>query len=44
MNKINRIINEMKKENIKQIIVSDKVGIYYLTGKKIEPGERLVVQ
>lgn len=37
-----KIIKEMKKNGIQQIIISDPFSIFYLTGRKIECGERLL--
>ncbi len=37
-----RVIEKMKEENVPQLIVSDPVAIFYLTGKWIYPGERLL--
>lgn len=41
-NKLSRIVNAMKEQNIPQMIISDPPAIYYLTGKRIMPGERLL--
>lgn len=38
-----KILEEMRKNKIEQLIISDKFSIFYLTGKKIESGERLLV-
>ncbi len=40
--RVERLIDLMKERNIPQIIVSDPVAIFYLTGKWIHPGERLL--
>lgn len=37
-----RVVEKMKSENVPQLIVSDPVAIFYLTGKWISPGERLL--
>lgn len=37
-----RIIENMQKHNLKQMIVTSPAAIFYLTGKWIEPGERLL--
>lgn len=37
-----RIIQKMHDENVPQLIISDPVAIFYLTGKWIHPGERLL--
>lgn len=41
--KINNILTEMQKQKLPQLIISDAVVIYYLTGLRIWPGERLLV-
>lgn len=40
--KINLTLAEMKNQEMPQLIVSDAVVIYYLTGLRIWPGERLL--
>ncbi len=40
--KVNAILSALETQGIPQIIVSDPVVIFYLTGAKIEPGERLL--
>ncbi|HCI64410.1 MAG TPA: peptidase M24 family protein, partial [Clostridiales bacterium] len=40
--KVNAILSALESQGIPQIIVSDPVVIFYLTGAKIEPGERLL--
>ena len=40
--RVNKVLKEMEKEKISQIIVSSPESIFYLTGKFIHPGERLV--
>lgn len=40
--KLNRILESMKNHNIPQMIISDPTSIFYLTGKWIIPGERLL--
>lgn len=44
MNKgrVNRILKAMEENQIPQMIVSDPVAIFYLTGKWIHPGERML--
>lgn len=37
-----RVLDKMQEEDLKQIIVTDPVAIYYLIGKKINPGERML--
>ncbi len=45
MNKerLNRVLQEMNHVGVPQMIVSDPMNIFYLTGKWIFPGERLLV-
>ena len=40
--KLNRILESMKENDIPQLIISDPAAIFYLTGKWIFPGERLL--
>ena len=40
--RINRIVENMQKENLSQILVTNPPSIYYLTGRWIVPGERMV--
>ena len=40
--RINRIVENMQKENLNQILVTNPPSIYYLTGRWIVPGERMV--
>lgn len=40
--KLNRIVAKMKEKDMPQMIISDPVAIFYLTGKWILPGERLL--
>lgn len=40
--KLNRIVAKMKEKDMPQMIISDPVAIFYLTGKWIIPGERLL--
>lgn len=41
-NRINRVIENMKAEGLKQILVSAPASVYYLTGTWVEPGERML--
>lgn len=41
-NRLNRVLNEMRERGIPQMIISDSASIFYLTGKWIDPGERLL--
>ena len=40
--RLNRVIENMKAEGLAQIIVSSTPSVYYLTGKWISPGERML--
>lgn len=39
---INRVIENMKTQGLKQIIVSAPASVYYLTGTWVHPGERML--
>lgn len=41
-NKLNRILKSMEEKGVPQMIISDPPTIFYLTGKWIIPGERLL--
>lgn len=41
--KLSNILTAMEKENIRQLLISDPAVIFYLTGNRIEPGERMLV-
>ena len=41
-NKVNRILKSMEEKGVPQMIISDPPTIFYLTGKWIIPGERLL--
>jgi len=41
--RLKSIVKNMEKQNLTQLIVSDPASIYYLTGKWIHPGERMLV-
>ena len=41
--KLSNILAAMEKENIRQLLISDPAVIFYLTGNRIEPGERMLV-
>lgn len=41
-NRVNRILKSMEAKGISQMIISDPTAIFYLTGKWIYPGERLL--
>ena len=40
--RLNQVIKAMAEQNITQMVVADPAAIYYLTGKWINPGERLL--
>ncbi|RDY27904.1 aminopeptidase P family protein [Romboutsia weinsteinii] len=40
--RLNAVIEQMKKDNIPQMLVTDPTAIFYLTGQMIHPGERLI--
>ena len=42
LNRLNKVILKMKESNIPQMLVTDPNSIFYLTGKMIHPGERLL--
>ncbi|AOR22328.1 M24 family metallopeptidase [Clostridium taeniosporum] len=42
-NRVLNVIKEMKLQGLSQIIVTSPASIYYLVGKRISPGERMVV-
>ena len=37
-----RIMQELEKEGLSQILITDPVAIFYLTGRWIHPGERFL--
>lgn len=39
--RLNRVMQKLENMGIQQMIISDPVSIYYLTGYSIDPGERL---
>lgn len=41
--RLTQLLSYMKKSNLKQMIISDPAAIFYLTGKWIHPGERMLV-
>ena len=41
-NRLNRVIEGMKEQNLKQMLVSSAASIFYLTGKWIDCGERMI--
>lgn len=41
--RLNRIYEEMKVQKIDRLLISDPTAIFYLTGKKIYPGERMLI-
>jgi len=42
LGKLNRILKSMEEQAMPQMIISDPTAIFYLTGKWIHPGERLL--
>lgn len=42
LNRLENVLDSMKKANIPQLIISDPASIFYLTGKWIHPGERML--
>lgn len=40
--RLDKVINELKKRDIDQMLITDSPSIFYLTGKWIDPGERLL--
>lgn len=40
MTRIDRVMKAMEEQGITQMLVSDPVSIFYMTGIKVEPGER----
>ena len=42
LNRLNKILSKMQENNIPQMLVTDPKAIFYLTGKMIHPGERLI--
>lgn len=42
INRLEAVIGKMKQDKIVQMLVTDPNSIFYLTGKKIHPGERLL--
>lgn len=41
--RLNKLLKAMDKSNITQMLISDPAAIFYLTGKWIHPGERMLV-
>ena len=39
--RVDQVIEKMKADGLKQILVSEPCSIYYLTGVDVGPGERL---
>ena len=42
LNRLNEVLEKMKENDIHQMLISDPNSIFYLTGKMISPGERLL--
>ena len=41
-NRVNRVLENMEKMGLDQLIVGEPASVYYLTGRWIEPGERML--
>lgn len=41
--RLKKILKEMERQNVPQLLISDPASIFYLTGKWIHPGERMLV-
>ena len=42
VSRINRVVDNMKAEGLKQILVTAPASVFYLTGEWVEPGERML--
>ena len=42
LKRLKKVLDGMKESNIPQMLVTDKLAIFYLTGKMINPGARLI--
>ena len=40
--RLEKVLKKMETEGLEQMIISDPYAIYYLTGRFIDPGERLL--
>lgn len=40
--RVQKVISEMKKENLSQMVISSPSSLFYLTGKWFSPGERMI--
>ena len=40
--RLENVLKKMETEGLEQMIISDPYAIYYLTGRFIDPGERLL--
>ena len=40
--RLNRVVENMRAEGLKQILATSPASVQYLTGKRIEPGERML--
>ncbi len=40
MTRINRVLKAMEEQGLTQMLVSDPVSVFYMTGVQVEPGER----
>ena len=43
ISRVERIRENMKKHNLNQLIISSKESIFYITGLKFDPGERMMI-
>lgn len=41
-NRVNKVIEKMKEQKLSQLIVTSPASLYYLVGKWINPGERMI--
>ncbi len=41
--RFDRVLAEMEKKGVEQLLITDKYAIYYMLGKMFEPGERMLV-
>lgn len=41
-NRLQRVLTEMEKQGLPQMLISSPAAVFYLTGKWIEPGERML--
>jgi len=41
-NRLNKVLEQLEKSKMEQMVITDPATIFYLTGKWVEPGERLL--